>query len=115
MCAEEVKFGSHTSGVISDLSIATTLAYNMIAAYGMGESISPMVIRGGITDSPFSKAIVEAEIIDLLQEYYKKTTQIVKDNLPYLEALANSLIEKEVIFGNEIEEIFKNVPAEISE
>ena len=115
LCAEEVKFGSHTSGVISDLSIATTLAYNMIAAYGMGESISPMVIRGGITDSPFSKAIVEAEIIDLLQEYYKKTTQIVKDNLPYLEALANSLIEKEVIFGNEIEEIFKNVPAEISE
>ena len=109
MCAEEIIFGSHTSGVVSDLAQATATVANMVRAYGMGTSISPMVIIPDVTASPHACALVEDEIIATLRKLYKETKMVIAKNLPYLHALAKALLEKETLLGSEVKEIFEKV------
>lgn len=106
MCAEELIFNDHTSGVVSDLSSATATAANMIKAYGMGTSIGPMIVYPGVTDSPHVLGLVDDEIKNLLEDLKLRTASIINAHLPELHALANALLDKETVLGFEIEEIF---------
>lgn len=109
LAAEEVIYHSHSSGVVADLSYATVAVANMVRVYGMSKEIGPMQIIADVTDSEFMKAKAEAEISEILKELLKKTITIISEHRPYLEALAKALVEKEVVLGNEIEEIFNQV------
>lgn len=109
LVAEELIYGKHSSGVSADLAMATAHASNIIRAFGMDESFGPMVVLSEITDSAKTKATADELISQLLKDLLEKTRALMRDKRPYLEALANALIEKEVVLGNEIEEIFKEV------
>lgn len=115
MAAEEVVYHSHTSGVIEDLSEATAIAVNMVRAYGMNDLIGPMQIAPEITDSEHFKAIADTQVSENLKKLLNKTIRIISEHRAYLDALAKTLVEKEVILGNEIEEIFAKVKHDLEE
>lgn len=109
LAAEEVIYNSHSSGVVSDLSYATAAVANMVRVYGMSKEVGPIQIVPEITDSEFLKAMAEKEISKILKDLLAKTIGIISEHRPYLEALAKALVEREVVLGNEIEEIFDQV------
>lgn len=109
MAAEEFKFQDHTSGVAEDLRCATALASNMIRVYGMGKDMGPMIPYPNISDSLYIRSKCEREINALLKSHYQKAYDIISQEHLKLEALAKALVEKEVILGNEIKEIFDSI------
>lgn len=109
MAAEKLKFNDHTSGVKADIASATAIVANMIRIYGMGSSLGPMVPLVDVTDSAYIRELADKEIREKLDNLLTETYKIVSDHILYLDALAAALIEKEVVLGNEIEEIFKKV------
>ncbi len=111
-CAEEVIFSSHTSGVVEDLYFATVTANNMVKAYGMGESLGAVVIVKGVNDSVVSTSTADVEIITIVNDLLKKTFELIDEHKNYLIALAEALLEKEVILGSEIKDIFESVSKE---
>lgn len=115
LCAEEIIFGKHTSGVLSDLSMATAYASNIVKAYGMTKDFGIMVVLPDVTDSWYTLANAEKIISKILDELYQKTLALISEKRPYLEALAEVLVDNEVVLGNEIEEIFKNVTKKLNE
>lgn len=114
LAAEEVIYGSHSSGVLADLAYATTAAANMVKAFGMCDVIGPMQVIPDVTNSEATKAMADAQIAEILKKMKKKSIDVVSKHIPYLEALAKELVEKEVILGNEIEEIFTKVKKSLS-
>ena len=80
----------------------------------MGESLGPMVPLVDITDSAYTREICEKEINEKLKLLYAESVTLVHDKMPYLDALATALLEKEVVLGSEIEELFKKVDTEIN-
>ena len=112
LAAEEFKYGSHTSGVVTDLSMATAHAANMVKAYGMGKALGPMVVIPDVTDSPARKAHAEEEIKTIVSELLEKTRDIIQKHQKSLKALANALLEREVVNGEEIKEIFEKAEKE---
>ena len=115
MAAEKVVYGVHGSGVSGDLQHATGFATYIVNAFGMHEEFGIMVIVKDLTDSVFTRGFSESLIRDLLNDLLEKTIEIVKEKRPYLDALAEALVEKEVVLGAEIEEIFKKVAFEIGD
>lgn len=115
LAAEEVVYGIHGSGVSSDLQHATAFAANLVRIYGMHEDFGLMVVLSDITDSEATKSLAEKIIKELLNELHAKTKDIILKKRPYLDALAEALLEKEVVLGTEIEEIFKKVALEIGD
>lgn len=113
LCAEEIIYGSHTSGVVSDLAYATATASNMVRAYGMSSELGILQVIQGVTDSALTLREAEISTMKILNTQKEKTFDIIRSHLPYLEALANALVEKEVVMGNEIEELFKNVTSSL--
>ena len=114
LAAEEVIYGSHSSGVLADRAYATTAAANMVKAFGMCDVIGPMQVIPDVTNSEATKAMADAQIAEILKKMKKKSINVVSKHIPYLEALAKALVEKEVILGNEIEEIFTKVKKSLS-
>lgn len=109
MAAEELIFGDHTSGVCQDLSYATAVTSNMIRAYGMGESLGPMIPYKDVADSLYTRSKAEKEINILMKDLYKRCYDILSNHQAELEALTKALVEKEVVLGDEIKEIFDSV------
>ncbi len=105
--AEELKYGSHTSGVLVDLSMATTTAANMVKAYGMSKALGPMVVIPDVTDSGHTKALAEEETKKIVADLLEKTNTLMKTHEKALDALAHALLEKEVVNGEEIKAIFE--------
>lgn len=113
--AEEVVFGMISTGALSDLEKVTKQAYAMVAMYGLNEVLGNISYydSSGQTDYNFTKPYSEkrAELIDnevskMLELAYNKTKQILSDNRDKLDLLAKKLLESEVIFREDLEEIF---------
>ena len=115
LCAEEVVYGKHTSGVVGDLTMATGLATNIVKAYGMEKDFGYSVVIQGVTDSWYNHARAEKLIKKIMDELYERCKKIISDKLPYLEALAKALVQNEVVLSDEIGEIFKNVAKELGD
>ncbi len=113
--SEEVIFGKISTGALNDLEKVTKQAYAMVAYFGMSEKIGNISYydSSGQTEFAFSKPYSEqtGEIIDnetkrLIAEQYEKAKKILIENKEGLEKLANILLEKEVIFSEDLETIF---------
>lgn len=115
--AEELKFESVTTGASNDIEKATNIARTMITMYGMSDKFG-MVQLEGITGeyldrrrvlncSSETEALVDAEVKNMIKESYDKALGLLKDNLSTLEAIAEVLIEKENLSGQEFMELFK--------
>ncbi len=113
--AEEVMFGKISTGALSDLEKITKQAYAMVSIYGLNENIGNISYYDstGQNDYSFSKPYSEktAEKIDeevkkMIDEAYQRTLQILQENKDKLIQLAEKLLEKEVIFRDDLELIF---------
>jgi ATP-dependent metalloprotease FtsH len=117
--AEEIIFGKVSTGALSDLEKITKQAYAMVVYYGLNDKIGNISYydSSGQADMGFQKPYSEktAETIDgevrkLVENCYSRTLKILEENKEKLIKLANQLLEKEVIFKEDLEEIFGKRP-----
>ena len=113
--AEEVIFGEISTGALSDLEKVTKQAYAMVSMYGLDKEVGNLSFYDstGQSDYSFSKPYSEktAELIDkrvsaLIEEMYQRTVELLKENKAKLTELAEQLLEKEVIFREDLVTIF---------
>ncbi len=113
--AEEMTFGEISSGALNDLERATKQAYAMVAYYGMSREVGHRSFYDSTGQSemmlgkPYSEAtaqLIDCETNDLLKECYGLAKQVLWENREGLEALAELLLEREVIFAEDLERIF---------
>jgi len=113
--AEEIMFGRISTGALNDLEKVTKQAYAMVSYYGMSDKIGNLSYfdSSGQSDYSFSKPYSEktAELLDeevgkIVDEQYKRAKQILIDNHEKHAKLAELLLEREVIFSEDLETIF---------
>jgi AFG3 family protein len=113
--SEEIIFGAISTGALSDLEKITKQAYAMVSIFGLNEKIGNISFYDstGGQEFNFSKPYSEktAEIIDeevkkLIDKAYVRTKELLDQHKEQLHRLAKRLLEKEVIFKEDLEEIF---------
>ena len=117
--AEELVFNVQTTGASNDIERATSLARNMIAQYGMSEkfgmagleSIQNKYLDGRNVSncSEETKTDIDKEVVRVLKECHEKAFNILKENRDALDEIAEFLINKETITGDQFMEIFNRV------
>lgn len=117
--AEEIIFNKVSTGALNDLEKVTKQAYAMVVFYGLNKKIGNMSYYDstGNSEYAFNKPYSEktAEIIDvevkaILDSAYQRAKTILIENKDKLVKLANLLLEKEVIFREDLEKIFGKRP-----
>jgi cell division protease FtsH len=117
--SEELMFGKISTGAMNDLEKITKQAYAMIAYFGMSEKVGHVSFydSSGQTDMTFTKPysektaeLIDNEVKDLIEEAYKRSFEILKKYKDGLTQLAEILLEKEVIFAEDLERIFGKRP-----
>ena len=113
--AEEVVFGSVTTGASNDIEQATKLARAMISRYGMCEEFDMVALEtvnnqylGGDTSlacSPDTQREIDHKVVELVRTQHQKAKALLEENRAKLDELANYLYEKETITGEEFMEI----------
>jgi cell division protease FtsH len=113
--SEEINFGRISTGALNDLERVTKQAYAMVTYFGLNKKIGNISYydSSGQQEYSFTKPYSEktAEIIDeevhnLVQSSYEKALSLLKENKAKVDTLAKVLLEKEVIFKENLEEIF---------
>ncbi len=115
--AEELIFKEISTGAQNDLEKATEIARAMIMDYGMSEKLGPQTFRRRehlFLDIPFKERevmseetarIIDAEISRILREAMERARRILEENRERLEKIASLLLEKEVLEGEELENL----------
>jgi len=113
--AEEVEMGNYSTGAQNDLERTTKQASAMVTIYGLSDEIGHLSYYDstGQTDNAFIKPYsektaekIDAEIRKMVDTQYNRAVQILRDNKDKLTTLAELLLEKEVIFKDDLEVIF---------
>ncbi|MDD2673316.1 MAG: ATP-dependent zinc metalloprotease FtsH [Flavobacterium sp.] len=113
--AEKVTFNRISTGALSDLEKVTKQARAMVTIYGLNDKIGNVTYYDstGQSEYNFSKPyseetarVIDEEISLLIESQYQRAIQILEENKDKLNQLANILIEKEVIFKDDLEAIF---------
>jgi ATP-dependent metalloprotease FtsH len=113
--SEEVNFGKVSTGALNDLEKVTKQAYAMVVYFGLNKKIGNISFydSSGQSEYSFQKPFSEktAEVIDneisgLVESAYERAKKLLSDNKDRLEKLANLLLDKEVIFHEDLETIF---------
>lgn len=113
--AEKVVFNEISTGALSDLEKVTKQARAMVTVYGLNEKIGNITYydSSGQSEYNFSKPysedtamIIDKEISTLIESQYQRAIKILGENKDKLNQLADILIEKEVIFKDDLESIF---------
>ena len=122
--AEEIVFGSVTSGASNDIEKATRLARAMITRYGMSKHFDMVALEtvngqylGGDTSlacSPDTSALIDQEVNQTIREAHEKALSILRDNRQKLDELAAYLLDRETITGEEFMKIL-NRPVSLPE
>ena len=113
--AEEVVFGTFTTGASNDIEQATKLARAMISRYGMSDEFDMVAMEtvnnqylGGdasLTCAPDTQKAIDQKVVELVKAQHEKAKKILEDNRAKLDELANYLYEKETITGEEFMDI----------
>ena len=120
--SEQLIFGKISTGALSDLEKITKQAYAMVSYFGMSEKVGNISFydSSGQADFGFTKPYSEktAELIDqevkqIIEESYVRAQQVLKSNMKGLTELAELLLEKEVIFSEDLERIFGKRKADL--
>ena len=117
--AEELVFGSVTTGASNDIEKATSIARAMITQYGMSEKFGLMgleSVQNRYLDgrpvqncADATAALIDNEVMELLKECYDKAYQMLSENRDVLDKIAEFLFEKETITGKEFMKIYREV------
>ncbi len=113
--AEELVFDSITTGASNDIEQATKIARAMVTRYGMSENFGMTALEtvtnqylGGdasLACSPETSAKIDAEVISIIKKAYAKASDILKENHGKLKELADVLLEKKTLSGEEFMKI----------
>jgi cell division protease FtsH len=122
--AEEIIFGSITTGAANDLQRATDLAERMVTTYGMSKILGPLAYEKGqqnnflgdgammnprrMVSDETAKAIDE-EVKEIVETAHQQALDILNDNRDLLENIAQKILEKEVIEGEELQNLLNQV------
>ena len=112
--AEQVAFGKISTGALSDLEKVTKQAYASVSIFGLNDklgNISYYDSQGNdySMTKPYSEKtaeLIDAEVKKMIDEAYTKTVQLLTENRSALDQLAATLLDKEVIFREDLENIF---------
>jgi len=115
--AEDITFGRISTGAQNDLERITKLAYAMTAVYGMNHKVGNVSFRDSSGESQFQKPYSDqtAELIDdevriLISEVYERTKNLLFEKQDGLIKIAEKLLEKEILFQADLEEILGKRP-----
>jgi len=116
--AEELVFGTYTSGASNDIEQATKIARAMVTRLGMSRAFDMMALEtvtnqylGGdpaLTCSSETAARIDEEVLAIIKNAHERAINILKDNMEKLHLLASYLIEKETITGEEFMRILSS-------
>lgn len=119
--AEAISLDDISTGASNDLQRATEICRDMVTKYGMSESVGPVVYDDGNGEvflgkdyghvknySEQTSAKIDAEVEEIMRTAYDKTVQILKEHYDKLELVAETLIEKEKLSGEEFESLLVN-------
>ena len=120
--AEEIAFGTFTSGAANDIKQATSIARAMVTRFGMSknfdmmalESVENQYLSGDslLTCSSETASKVDIEVLEIIKQAHDKATGILNENVDKLHALARYLLEKETITGEEfLNKLKENSPS----
>ena len=111
--AEELIFGKISTGALSDLEKVTKQAYAMVSIYGLNEKVGNISFYDSKGRDSFTKPyseetakVIDEEVSKLIEEQYQRALHILTENKDKLTALADKLLDKEVIFKEDLELIF---------
>jgi cell division protease FtsH len=111
--AEQIIFGKISTGALSDLEKVTKQAYAMVSIYGLNEKIGNISYYDSQGRESFTKPysedtarIIDEEVSKLIETQYQRAVTLLSENKDKLTTLADKLLEKEVIFKENLEEIF---------
>lgn len=117
--AEELVFGKISTGAQNDLERITKLAYAMVTIYGMNDKIGNVSFNDAQGEYQFNKPysektseLIDQEVRNQINVIYERTKQLLTDKREGLEKLAAKLIEKEILFQSDLEEILGKRPFE---
>lgn len=122
--AEEVMFGKISTGALSDLEKITKQAYAMVSIFGLNKKIGHISFYDstGSAEYSFTKPysektsqIIDEEVHNLIEEAYIKTKELIKTHQTQLTEIAQQLLDKEVIFKEDLERIIGKRPFEKEE
>ncbi|MCD4697097.1 MAG: ATP-dependent zinc metalloprotease FtsH [Bacteroidales bacterium] len=117
--SEEVNFGKISTGALNDLEKVTKQAFNMVVYFGLNDKVGNISYYDSTGQQEYSfhkpysektAQIIDEEISKLVEDAYKRAVIIVKENKDKVEILAMKLLEKEVIFTEDMLEIFGDRP-----
>ncbi len=120
--AEEIVLGEISTGAYGDLRFANGVARSMITKYGMSDKLGNLIF-GDESDEVFigrnfaqahnysekTASEIDTEVKRLIDEAYDRTLSLLKENINKLHVIAEKLLEKEKIEGDEFEEIYASV------
>ena len=113
--AEEIVNGQPSTGALNDLERLTKMAYSMVTYYGMSGKVGNLSFydstgsRGYDLTKPYSEKtaeLIDKEVKELIEDIHDRTERLLKDNFDGFKQLAELLLEKEVIFADDLERIF---------
>jgi cell division protease FtsH len=117
--AEDVMYGKVSTGALSDLEKVTKQAYAMVTMYGLNDRVGNISYYDSTGQSeytfgkPYSEhtaKTIDEEVSKLVEGQYQRAKHILSENKDKLTALATQLLEKEVIFKEDLEKIFGDRP-----
>jgi len=126
--AEEIVFNDFTTGAYDDLKQATKLAKRMVVEYGMSKKLGPISLAREHVDvflgeeivksnehSEALSSLVDSEIRGMITDSYTKAKDLLSENRSMLDRLASALLEKEIIAGKELQQLFASlIPEPVS-
>ena len=117
--SEKVIFGKVSTGALNDLEKVTKQAFNMVVYFGLNEKIGNISYYDSTGQQEYSfhkpysektAELIDIEIKDMVEKAYERAVDLLDNNREKLEKLAGRLLEKEVIFSEDLEEIFGKRP-----
>lgn len=120
--AEQIFFGKVSTGAQNDLERITKLAYGMITNYGMSEKVGQVSYNDPTGEygyqRPYSEKtaeLIDSEVREMIDQAYKRTIQLLTEKKEQVEAIAQELLSKEIIFKTDIERLIGARPFEEDE
>ena len=118
--AEDITFGKISTGALSDLERITKMAYSIVSVYGMNKNIGNISFYDSKqSDYNFTKPYsdstaekIDSEVKRIVDSAYERTKKLLLDKREQLEKIANKLLEKEILFQNDLEILIGKRPFE---
>ncbi|MBQ7468966.1 MAG: ATP-dependent zinc metalloprotease FtsH [Pseudobutyrivibrio sp.] len=117
--AEDIKFGSFTSGAANDIEQATKIARAMVTRFGMSEKFGMMGLatvesqyldgRASLICGDNTAAQIDEEVLKMITDAYAKAKELLAENMECLDKISEYLFEHETITGKEFMKIFREI------